>query len=91
LLLVWYPKPDSPGGRNQRKRSAYEKGTPIQMAKLQYYFSWIVSLKIETKMRRFFCAQNSPEVITPTVGSAGVGWDASRGNTTHYDLRQKCT
>jgi hypothetical protein len=38
LLLVWYPKPDSSGGRNQRKRSAYEKGTPIQMEKQHYYF-----------------------------------------------------
>jgi len=90
LLLVWYPKPDSSGGRNQRKRSACEKGTPIEMAKLQYYFSWIVSLKNRDKSEMLLLDTKQSGSKLLRQSDAGVGWDASRGNTTHYDLRQNC-
>jgi hypothetical protein len=73
LLLVRYPKQDSSGGRNQRKRSAYEKGTPIQMEKLYYYFSWIVSLLNRDKSEMLLHTKQCGSKLLPQSDLLGWG------------------
>ena len=74
MLLVRYPKPDSSGGRNQRKISAYEKGTPIQMEKLHYYLSWIASLQNRDKSEMLLLdTQQSGSKLLPPSDLQGWG------------------
>jgi len=76
LLLVRYPKPDSSGGRNQRKASACEKGTQIQMEKIHYYFSWIASLQNRDKSEMLLLdtKQSGSKLLPPSdlQGWSGV-------------------